>query len=86
LIGESKPTSITAASISISATRAGAEPGGGAQAALLAVGARKTAAMLERAMSPGTTPEQLAALFDRFYRVPEDLAVLAARHVGLRPT
>lgn len=56
-----------------------------ALAALQTVGARKTAGMLETAMAPGTTPAQLSALDDRFYRVPEDLAVLTGRHVGLRP-
>ena len=55
-----------------------------ALAALLAVGARKTAAMLELAMSPGATAERLSALDERFYRVPEDLAILTARHVGLK--
>jgi hypothetical protein len=55
-----------------------------ALAALRAVGARKTAAMLARALAPETSPAERAALDDRFYRVPEDLAVLAARHVGLR--
>jgi len=55
-----------------------------ALAALLAVGARKTAVMLEMAMSPGATAERLSALDERFYRVPEDLAILTARHVGLK--
>jgi hypothetical protein len=56
-----------------------------AVAALRAVGARKTATMLETALVPDTTPTTLSALDDRFYAVPEDLAMLTARHVGLRP-
>jgi hypothetical protein len=56
-----------------------------ALAALRTVGARKTADMLKKAMAPGTSAEQRSALDDRFYRGPEDLAVLAARHVKLRP-
>jgi Domain of unknown function (DUF4375) len=55
-------------------------------AALRTVGARKIADMLKKAMAPGTSPEQRSALDERFYKVPEDLAVLAARHVGLRAT
>jgi hypothetical protein len=54
-----------------------------ALAALRTVGARTTAAMLQKAMAPGTSDEERSALDARFYRVPEDLAVLAARHVGL---
>lgn len=56
-----------------------------ALAALRKVGARKTARMLETAMAPHTTATQRSALDDRFYAVPEDLAVLTARRVGLRP-
>jgi hypothetical protein len=56
-----------------------------ALAALQKVGARKTARMLESALTPHTTPTQLSALTDRFYDVPEDLALLTARRVGLRP-
>jgi hypothetical protein len=41
--------------------------------------------MLETAMAPHTTATQRSALDDRFYGVPEDLAVLTARRVGLRP-
>jgi hypothetical protein len=51
--------------------------------ALNAIGARKTAAMLALALAPEVTEAQLAALDERFYRVPEDLAVLGARHAGL---
>ena len=54
-----------------------------ALAALKAIGARRTAAMLEAAMKPGVTEARLSALDDRFYKVPEDLAVLAARHARL---
>ena len=57
-----------------------------ALAALLMVGARKTADMLKKAMAPGTSPEERSALDERFYKVPEDLAVLAARRVGLGPS
>ena len=57
-----------------------------ALAALRTVGARKTADMLKKAMAPDASSEQRSALDERFYKVPEDLAVLAARHVGLRPT
>jgi hypothetical protein len=56
-----------------------------ALAALRAVGARKTAAMLAKAMAPGTSTDERSALDKRFYKVPEDLALLAARHVGLSP-
>jgi hypothetical protein len=41
--------------------------------------------MLATAMQPGTTEAQLSALADRFYEVPEDLALLTARRVRLRP-
>jgi hypothetical protein len=57
-----------------------------AMAALRTVGAQKTADMLKKAMAPGTSPAERSALDERFYKVPEDLAVLTARHVGLRPT
>ena len=50
-----------------------------ALAALREIGARKTAAMLERALKPGA---DLEALDSRFYQAPEDLAVLGARHAG----
>jgi len=53
--------------------------------ALRKVGARKTARMLETAMAPHTTEAERSALDARFYDGPEDLAVLAARCVGLRP-
>ena len=56
-----------------------------ALAALRKVGARKTARMLESALVPHTTPTQLSALTDRFSDAPEDLALLTARRVGLRP-
>jgi hypothetical protein len=36
-------------------------------------------------MAPRATPEQLSALDARFYQVPEDLAVLAAKRAGLKP-
>ena len=54
-----------------------------ALAALRSVGARKTAGMLAKAMAPRATPAELSALDERFYRVPEDLAVFTARHVKL---
>jgi hypothetical protein len=57
-----------------------------ALAALRKVGARKTARLLETAMAPHTTATQRSALDDRFSVVPEDLALLAARRVGLRPS
>jgi len=56
-----------------------------ALAALRKVGARKTARMLVTAMAPRTTAPQRAALDERFYDAPEDLALLTARRVGLRP-
>lgn len=56
-----------------------------ALSALRTVGARKTARMLETAMASGTTEAQRSALDARFYDVPEDLALLTARRVGLRP-
>lgn len=51
-----------------------------ALAALRAIGARKTAAMLEQALQPGAA---LSRLDGRFYKAPEDLALLAARHAKL---
>ena len=62
----------------------GARRARSAVAALKAIGARKTAAMLEQAMAPGATAARLSALDGRFYKAPEDLAVLAARHAGLK--
>jgi hypothetical protein len=56
---------------------------GAALSALRAVGARRTARMLEKALAPTTTAAQRTALGVSFYRVPEDLPVLTARHVGL---
>jgi hypothetical protein len=56
-----------------------------ALAALRKVGARKTARMLGTAMAPRTTAPQRSALDARFYDAPEDLALLTARRVGLRP-
>lgn len=52
-----------------------------ALAALRAVGAVKTVSMLTAALAPGVTQKQLDALDTRFYKVPEDLAVLAMRRV-----
>jgi hypothetical protein len=52
----------------------------GALAALRAVGARKTAALLEQALKPDAP---LSRLDDRFDQTAEDLALLAARHAGL---
>ena len=56
-----------------------------ALAALQKVGARKTARMLVTAMAPRTTAPQRWALDARFHAAPEDLALLTARRVGLRP-
>lgn len=61
----------------------GARRARAALAALKAIGAPRTAAMLEAAMKPGSTEDRLSALDDRFYKAPEDLAVLAARHARL---
>jgi uncharacterized protein DUF4375 len=52
--------------------------------ALKQVGARRTAAMLAAAMAPGVTERRLSALDDRFYGVPEDLAVYTMRHLERR--
>lgn len=57
----------------------------GAVAALRAVGAHRTARLLESALDPRTSEVGLAALDDRFHEAPEDLAALTARHVGIRP-
>ena len=54
-----------------------------AVAALEAIGARKTAAMLKAALAPGISEAGLSALDDRFYKAPEDLTILAARHARL---
>jgi hypothetical protein len=54
-----------------------------ALAALEAIGAKKTAAMLKTAMTAGGNEAVLSALDERFYKAPEDLAVLAARHARL---
>jgi hypothetical protein len=56
-----------------------------ALAALRKVGARTTARMLVTAMAPRTTAPQRSALDARFHAAPEDLALLTARRVGLRP-
>jgi hypothetical protein len=61
----------------------GARRARSALAALKTIGARKTAAMLEAAMAKGVTPARLSELDGRFYKAPEDLAVLAARHARL---
>jgi hypothetical protein len=52
--------------------------------ALQGIGARKTARMLEKALRPGVTPEELSALDERFYEVPEDLAVATMRAIARR--
>ena len=54
--------------------------------ALESIGARKTADMLRQAMAPGVTEKELDRLDTRFYRVPEDLALLAARKAKLGGT
>lgn len=51
--------------------------------ALEMIGARKTAAMLQAALKPGVSEAELGRLDARFYKAPEDIAVLAARHAGL---
>jgi hypothetical protein len=55
-----------------------------ALAALRTVGAVKTAAMLKAALSPRVTEKQLGALDSRFYKVPEDLAVMTMGWVNRR--
>jgi hypothetical protein len=55
-----------------------------ALAALRAVGATKTAGMLKSAMAAGVKKEHLDALDARFYKVPEDLAVLTMRRLKKR--
>jgi hypothetical protein len=55
---------------------------GAAVRALEAIGAERTARMLATALQPGTTEKQRDRLDDLFYRVPEDLAVLAMRRVA----
>lgn len=52
--------------------------------ALKQVGATRTASMLAAAMAPGVTERQLAALDNRFYSAPEDLAVYTMRHLERR--
>jgi hypothetical protein len=54
-----------------------------AVAALVQIGAHATARMLEQAMSAGTTDAQRSTLDARFYDAQEDLAMLAARHLGI---
>jgi len=56
---------------------------GSALTALRTVGARRTARMLEKALAATSTAAERSALDASFYRVPEDLAVLTARHVRL---
>jgi hypothetical protein len=51
-----------------------------ALAALERVGARRTAALLAAALDAEATPREWDALDRRFYRVPEDLAVLVMRY------
>jgi hypothetical protein len=60
----------------------GRRRGRAALAALEAIGARKTAKLLARALE-SKSDKALAALDDAFYKAPEDLAVLAARHASL---
>jgi len=56
-----------------------------ALAALQSIGARRTAALLEAALEPKATPEELDALDRRFYREPEDLALAMMRYLGTAP-
>ena len=53
-----------------------------ARAALEAIGAKRTAAMLASAMARDATPALLDRLDGRFYAVPEDLGVLAMKALG----
>ena len=50
--------------------------------ALTGIGAKRTAALLEAAMAPDATEAKLSTLDDRFYRVPEDLALYVMRYLG----
>ena len=54
-----------------------------ALAALKVIGARKTARLLAQALAPSVSEAKLAALDDAFYKAPEDLALLAAKHARL---
>ncbi|HET7729231.1 MAG TPA: DUF4375 domain-containing protein [Usitatibacter sp.] len=54
-----------------------------ALAALLAIGAVRTARMLEKALGHPEDEDALQELDARFYKSREDLAALAARHAGL---
>ena len=56
---------------------------GTALAALKVIGARKTARLLAQALAPSVSEAKLAALDDAFYKAPEDLALLAAKHARL---
>jgi len=53
--------------------------------ALRHIGARKTARMLETALRPDVSRDELAALDARFYDVPEDLAVATMRAIASGP-
>jgi hypothetical protein len=52
-----------------------------ALAALRRIGARRTAELLEAALDPKVTSREKDALDRRFYRVPEDLAILVMEHL-----
>jgi hypothetical protein len=52
--------------------------------ALDTIGARRTARMLEAALRNAADDTALAKLDERFYEAPEDLAVLATRHLEPR--
>jgi hypothetical protein len=52
--------------------------------ALHTIGARRTARMLEAALAEPANEAVLSKLDERFYKVPEDLAVLAMRHLEPR--
>lgn len=53
-----------------------------ALSALRRIGARRTAELLEAALDPKATSREKDALDRRFYRVPEDLAILVMEHLG----
>jgi hypothetical protein len=56
-----------------------------AMAALEAIGARRTARIVEKALAPGIGESGLGKLDDLFCSGPDDLARLAAEHAGLEP-
>jgi hypothetical protein len=55
---------------------------GAALRALKSIGAKRSAALLEAALTPGVSESRLSRLDDRFYARGEDLAGLAVRAAG----